>query len=129
MAPLSGHVEAASHTPQLEESSTKIYNYVPRRFGEIKQKKTKERRRLATVVSSGANLLKKKKEDRKTFDGEEWSQGPRLRYVILGAWGDMGGQWRWRNGHLQGGRNLMVSAFSMKETPTSSDQSGEWKRK
>ena len=42
--------------PQLEGSATKIYNYVPGGFGEIKQEKKKG---LATVVSSGANLLKK----------------------------------------------------------------------
>ena len=40
--------------PQLEGPATKIYNYVPGGFGEIKQKKKKKR--LATVVSSGANL-------------------------------------------------------------------------
>ena len=40
-----------------EGPATKIYNYVPGGFGEKKQKK----RRLATVVSSGANLKSKKK--------------------------------------------------------------------
>ena len=39
--------------PQLEGPTTKIYNYVLGGFGEKKQKK---KRRLATVVSSGANL-------------------------------------------------------------------------
>ena len=43
--------------PQLEGPATKIYNYVWGGFGEINQKKKKERR-LATVVSSGANLKK-----------------------------------------------------------------------
>ena len=42
-----------SHMSQLEGPATKIYNYVPGGFGEKKQKKKK---RLATVVSSGANL-------------------------------------------------------------------------
>ena len=37
--------------PQVEGPATKIYNYVQGGFGEIKQKK-----RLATVVSPGANL-------------------------------------------------------------------------
>ena len=50
---LSGHVEAVSHVPQLEGLATKIYNYVPGGFGEIKQDKKK---RLAAVVSSGAKL-------------------------------------------------------------------------
>ena len=53
MALLLGHVEAASHIPQLEGPATKIYNCVQRGFGEIKQKKKK---RLATVASPGANL-------------------------------------------------------------------------
>ena len=39
------------HIPQLEGHATKIYNCVQAGFGEIKQKK-----RLATVVSPGANL-------------------------------------------------------------------------
>ena len=39
--------------PQLEGRATKIYNCVQGRFGEIKQEK---KRRLATVVSPGANL-------------------------------------------------------------------------
>ena len=48
--------------PQLEGPATKIYNYVwegvgGQGFGEIKQEKKK---RLATVVSSGANLLGEK---------------------------------------------------------------------
>ena len=36
---LLGHVEVASHIPQLEEPATKIYNYVQGGLGEIKQKK------------------------------------------------------------------------------------------
>ena len=51
---VSGHVEEASHMPQLEGPTTKIYYYVPGRLGEIKQEK--EKKSLATVVSSGANL-------------------------------------------------------------------------
>ena len=54
----SGHVEVASHIPQLEAHATKIYNCVQAGFGEIKQKKKK---RLATVVSPGANLKKQNK--------------------------------------------------------------------
>ena len=49
----SGRVEVASHMPQLEGHTTKIYNYVLGGFGEKKQKR---KRRLATVGSSGANL-------------------------------------------------------------------------
>ena len=49
-----GHVEAASHIPQLEGPTTKIYNYVLGGFGEEKAEK-KKKGRLATVVSSGAN--------------------------------------------------------------------------
>ena len=54
----SGHVEAVSHMTQLEGPTTKIYNYVLGGFGEKKQ----EKKRLATVVSSGADLEKKKRE-------------------------------------------------------------------
>ena len=54
---------------QLEGRATKIYNYAPGGFGEIKQKKKKDwqqllaqvpilkkKGRLATLVSLGANL-------------------------------------------------------------------------
>ena len=34
----SGHAEVASHMPQLEGPTTKIYNYILGRFGEKKQK-------------------------------------------------------------------------------------------
>ena len=54
---LSGHAEVASHIAQPEALTT--YNYVLGGFGE---KKKKEKRRLATDVSSGASLLKKKVE-------------------------------------------------------------------
>ena len=50
-----GHVEAASHLPQLEGPTTKIYIYVLGGLGR-KSKKKRKRRRQATVVSSGANL-------------------------------------------------------------------------
>ena len=50
----SGHAEAASHIAQPEALTTSTYNYIPRGFGE--KKKTKKERRLATDVSSGANL-------------------------------------------------------------------------
>ena len=43
--------------PQLEGPTTKIYNYVLGGLGEKKQ----EKKRLATVISSCANLSKKKK--------------------------------------------------------------------
>ena len=46
------HAEAAPHMPQPEALTTRIDNYVLGGFGEKKNKK----RRLATVVSSGANL-------------------------------------------------------------------------
>ena len=51
----SRHTEVASHMPQLEGATTKIYNYVLGGFGEKKAGKTRKRR-LATVVSSGVNL-------------------------------------------------------------------------
>ena len=54
MAPFIMGAEAASHMPQLEGPTTKTYNYVLGGFGEKKQKK--KSRKLATVVSSGANL-------------------------------------------------------------------------
>ena len=44
-----------SHIAQPEGPTTRIYNYVLGGFGEKKKKK----RRLATDVSSGANLKKK----------------------------------------------------------------------
>ena len=50
----SGHAEAASHVAQPEALTTGIYNYVLGGFGEKKKKRNKIR--LATVVSSGANL-------------------------------------------------------------------------
>ena len=53
-----GHVEAVSHIPQLEGPTTRISKYVLGGFGEKKQEK---KGRLATVVSSGANLYKKEK--------------------------------------------------------------------
>ena len=49
-----GRAEAASNIPQLEGPTTKIYNCVLGGFGEKKQRKKKKR--LATVVRSGANL-------------------------------------------------------------------------
>ena len=59
---LSGHVEEASHMPQLEGPTTnKIYNYVPGGFGEKKaEKKRKEdwQQLLAQVP-----IFKKKKID------------------------------------------------------------------
>ena len=58
-------VEAASYKPQLEGPATKIYNYVWGGVGEIKQEK--KEKRLATVVSPGANLKKKKKKRKRIF--------------------------------------------------------------
>ena len=46
--------------PQLEGPTTKIYTYVLGAFREKKQ----EKKRLATVVSSAANLFLKKKKER-----------------------------------------------------------------
>ena len=43
--------------PQLEGPTTKIYNCV---LGGLGEEKKAEKKRLATVVSSGANLKKKK---------------------------------------------------------------------
>ena len=50
----SSRAEAVSHKAQPEALTTRIYNYVLRGFGE------KKKERLATDVSSGANLLKKR---------------------------------------------------------------------
>ena len=52
-----GHIEEASHVPQVEALTTRIYNYILGGFGGEEAGKKK---RLATVVSSGANLIKKK---------------------------------------------------------------------
>ena len=47
--------------PQLEGPTAKTYSYVLGGFGEKNQKKKKKKKgRLATVVSSGAYLKKKK---------------------------------------------------------------------
>ena len=48
----SGHAEVVSHTAQPEGPTDKIYNYV---LGGLEEEK-KKKRRLATDVSSGANL-------------------------------------------------------------------------
>ena len=48
----SDHAEVESHMAQPEALTTRMYNYVLRGFGE----KKKKRKRLATDVSSGANL-------------------------------------------------------------------------
>ena len=53
----SGHTEVTSHMAQLEGPTTKIYNYV---LGVFRDEKKQKKERLATVVSSGANLQKKK---------------------------------------------------------------------
>ena len=42
----SGHTEVASHMPQLEGPTTKIYSYVQGGFGEKKQEKKKKIHRL-----------------------------------------------------------------------------------
>ena len=46
----SGHIEAVSHMPRLEGPATKIYNYVPGGFSEIKQKKNKDWQQLLAQV-------------------------------------------------------------------------------
>ena len=58
MAPSSSHAEVVSHIAQPEALTTRIYNYVLGVFG-----KKKNKTRLATDVSSGANLKKKKKSN------------------------------------------------------------------
>ena len=60
---LSGHAEAVSHIGQPEALTTRIYNFVLGGFEEKKKKRRK--RRLATEVSSGANLRKIKRISRK----------------------------------------------------------------
>ena len=52
----SGYVEAASHMPQLEGPAAKIYSYVPGGWGRKSRKIKKKIERLATIVSSGADL-------------------------------------------------------------------------
>ena len=49
----SGCAEAASHTAQPERPATGIYNCILGGFG---KKKREKKRKLATDVSSGANL-------------------------------------------------------------------------
>ena len=53
----SGHAEAVSHIAKPEVLTTRIYSYVLGGFGE--KKKKNEKRRSATVVSSGTNVSKK----------------------------------------------------------------------
>ena len=52
----SGHAEAASHVAQPEALTTRIYNCVLGAFGEKKKKGKEKKIRLATDISSGANL-------------------------------------------------------------------------
>ena len=54
MAPLASRAEVMSHITQPEALTTRIYNYVLRGFGE--EKKKEREKRLATDISSGANL-------------------------------------------------------------------------
>ena len=54
-----GHVEAASHMPQLEGPTTTIYNYIMRGFGEKKQKKKEDQQQLLAQVPI---FLKKEKK-------------------------------------------------------------------
>ena len=49
----SGHAGVASHIAQPEALTTIIYSYV---LGAFEEKKKEKIKRLATVVSSGANL-------------------------------------------------------------------------
>ena len=53
----SSHAEAASHIAELEEPTTRIYNYVLGGFGEKKKKKSKTGNRCQLR----ANILKRKK--------------------------------------------------------------------
>ena len=59
--PSLGHAEVASHTPQPEGPTTKIYNYVLGGFGEKKEKKREEWQQLLAQVP----IFKKKKRKRK----------------------------------------------------------------
>ena len=56
---LSSHAEVASHIGEPKGPTTRIYHYVLGDFGEKKEGKNKKR--LATDVSSSANLKKKRK--------------------------------------------------------------------
>ena len=47
MAPVSGYVEAASHMPQLEGPTTKIYSYV---LGGVEEKKRKKKCQIIVGV-------------------------------------------------------------------------------
>ena len=51
----SGHAEVASHITQPEALTTRIYSYIPGGLWE-EEKKGEKKGRLATDVSSGANL-------------------------------------------------------------------------
>ena len=42
VVPLIKHVEVASHIPQLQGPTTRIYNYILGDFGEKKEKKKKD---------------------------------------------------------------------------------------
>ena len=64
-----GHAEAATHIAQPEALITRIYNYVLGGFGEKKK-------RLATDVSSGANLKTEKRV-------REESSGLRTTYYLF----------------------------------------------
>ena len=63
----SGHAEVASHIAQPEALKSRIYNYIGGLWGE--EEEGEKKRRLATEVSSGANLQKKSIKKRlSTYD-------------------------------------------------------------
>ena len=53
---LPNHAEVASHIAQPEGPTTRIYNYV---LEGLEEKEKERKRRLATDISSGANIKKK----------------------------------------------------------------------
>ena len=55
---MSGHAEAASHMPQLEGPTTRIYNYVLGDFGEKKGEKKEDHQQMLAQVP----VFKKKRK-------------------------------------------------------------------
>ena len=57
----SGHAALASHVPQLEGPTTKIYNYVPGGFGEKKKENKKKKKKIDNRLAQVPIFKKKKK--------------------------------------------------------------------
>ena len=67
---LSGHIEAASHVPQLEGPTTKIYNYILGRWGEKQGGKKKDWQQLLAQVPIFKKTKRIVRNSKKSFEAE-----------------------------------------------------------